>query len=302
MSSTTTSATDTTTRTGFEVRPLDAPLGAEIVGFDLTGQPSGDDLFALLEAFRAYHLLVFRGTPLTDPQLLEVASWFGPQYVPPAGIPVFGTDEQGAVASLSNRKGRGIGSRIPLPYHSDFQYMPVPLLGAVLHSIEVPPEGGDTYWSNLHLAYDELDDGLKARLDGVMGIGVNPWAGEGLGKDWAGEDQLYTDGDVPDFPHPLVRTHPETGRRSLYFSSFITKLEGLRAADGSGEASAAEAQELIDQLNAHVEQDRFAYRHTWRVGDTMIWDNRNTNHKRDDFDQQYPREMHRVQIAGTKPF
>lgn len=282
------------------VKPLDAPLGAEITGFDLAGDPTGEEMFALLQAFREHQLLVFRGQPLTDDELLTVASWFGPQYVPPAGIPVFGTEEQGVVASLSNRKGKGIGSKIPLPYHSDFQYMPVPLLGAVLHAIEIPPEGGDTYWSNLYMAYDELNAALKERIQGVKGVGLNPWAGEGLGKEWAGEDQLYTDGEVPDFGHPLVRTHPETGRKSLFFSSFITKLEGLEGSDGSGPSN--EAQEIINTLNAYVEQDRFAYRHKWQAGDTMIWDNRNTNHKRDDFDQSYPREMHRVQIAGTKPF
>lgn len=277
-----------------DVLPFEAPCGAEIRGLDIGENLSGADVLALLEAFRTHHVLVIRGQRLDDEQLLDLASWFGPQYHPPEGIPVFGTDEQGTVAVLSNRDSVGIGSRIPLPAHTDFQYMPVPLLGAVLHSVEVPPTGGDTLWSNMHQALDELDPVLRDRLEHVKGVGVNPFAGNGSGREFTGDGQLYVDAEVPDFPHPVIRTHPDTGRRSLYFSSFIVKLEGIDDPE--------EEQQLISLLNAHVDQDHLYYRHEWQEGDTIIWDNRCTNHKREDFDQNHGREMHRVQIAGTRPF
>lgn len=288
----------TATMTGTEritIRPLDAPLGAEVVG-DVTGDLTGDDVFALLQAFRDHHVLVVKEQPLTDEQLLRLASYFGPQFVADPDIPVLGTDEQGAVTVLSNRDEKGVGSRIPLPFHSDFQFLPVPLLGAALHAVEVPPPsaGGTTSWSDLHLALDELDPDLRAKIEGVRGIGINPYAGSRQGAGFTGTRQKYVDHEVPDFPHPLVRTHPDTGRQSLYFSMFVHRLEGLD--DPSEEA------ELLDALRAHVDQDRFYYHHDWRPGDTIIWDNRCTNHKRAEFDQSFDREMHRVQIAGTRPF
>jgi taurine dioxygenase len=287
----------TSTTTTLQVTPLAAPLGASVTGLD-PARASAADVYALLEAFRTHHVLVLPAQPLTDDHILTIGSWLGPQYQAPEGIPVFGTDAQGTVSVLSNQDDKGIGSRIPLPFHTDFQYMPVPLLGAVLHAVEVPPSGGDTLWSNLHTAYEELEPAVSARIEGLRGVGINPFAGQGLGRAFTGDGQHFVADEVPDFPHPLVRTHPDTGRRSLYFSSFIVK---LLEADGS-RLDPAEEHELIDLLAAHVEQDHLYYRHQWTRGDTVIWDNRCTNHKRDDFDQSYAREMHRIQIAGTTPF
>ncbi|MDH3705449.1 MAG: TauD/TfdA family dioxygenase [Acidimicrobiia bacterium] len=277
-----------------DIVPLDAPLGAEVRGLDLTADPDGDDVFALLDAFRRHHVLVVRSQPIDDERLRAVASWFGSPYIPPADIPMFGDEDQGLVSVLSNRDDAGVGSRIPLPHHTDLQYMPIPLLGAALHSVRVPPEGGDTLWSNLHQAYDELDDATKQRLEGLRGIALNPFAGQGLGREFTGDGQHFVEHEVPDFPHPLVRTHPDTGRKALYMSSFIIGIDGIDDPD--------DEQQLIGLLNAHVDQDHLYYRHQWQEGDTIIWDNRCTNHKREDFDQSYPREMHRVQIAGTRPF
>ncbi len=276
------------------IRPLDAPLGAEVIG-DLSTDPSGADIFRIIEAFRDHHVLVIKEQPISDQRLLDIAAWFGPQFV--AGdIPVLGTDEQGEVTVLSNRDDKGVGSRVALPFHSDFQFLPVPLKGAALHAVEVPPveAGGITSWSNLHTALDELDPELRAKIEGVNGIGINPYAGNMEGAGYTGSGQKYTSETVPDFPHPLIRTHPETGRECLYFSMFVHKLDGL--ADPSEEA------EILTALRDHVDQDRFYYHHEWNTGDTIIWDNRCTNHKRSDFDQSYDREVHRVQIAGTRPF
>ncbi len=278
------------------IEPLDGPLGAVVRG-DLTSDPSGEDIWNLVDAFTRYHVLVVKEQPMPDPRLLEIAAWFGPQYVAPDNIPVLGTDDQGAVTVLSNRDDIGVGSRVALPFHTDFQFMPVPLKGALLHAVEVPPvsAGGNTSWSNMHLALEELDPALRARIEGVRGIGINPYAGDGKGHGFTGDNQKYTAETVPDFPHPLIRRHPDTGRESLYFSLFVHKLEGF-------EDRPEEEADIIGQLREHADQDHLYYHHEWTQGDTIIWDNRCTNHKRAEFDQAFLREVHRVQIAGTRPF
>lgn len=276
------------------IRPLDAPLGAEVIG-DINSDLSGTDIFTIIDAFRTYQMLVIKEQPISDQRLLEIAGWFGPQFV--AGdIPVLGTDEQGEVTVLSSDDEIGVGSRKALPFHSDFQFLPEPLKGAALHAVQVPPveAGGNTSWSNLYMALDELDPVIRAKLEGVQGVGINPYANGVGGAGFTGDKQKYIDKPVPDFPHPMIRTHPETGRQSLYFSMFIIKLLGLE--DPSEEA------EIIDALRVHADEDRFYYHHEWSVGDTIIWDNRCTNHKRAEFDLSYPREVHRVQIAGNAPF
>lgn len=289
-----------TTTDQLTIHPFDGALGAEVrgnVAGRLDGGLAGADVFTLLDGLRQHQVLVIKEQTMSDEQLLELASYFGPQFIAPDGIPVLGTDEQGAVTVLSNRDDKGVGSRVALPFHTDFQFMPVPLLGAVLHAVTVPPQdaGGDTLWSNMYLALDELPAELREKIEGRRGIGINPYANGIGGAGFTGDTQKYSDDVVPDFPHPLIRTHPDTGRQSLYFSMFIIRIEGY-------EDRPEEEQELLQALRDHVDQDKYYYRHKWNEGDTIIWDNRCTNHKRDDFDQAFDREVHRVQIAGTKPF
>ncbi len=277
-----------------EVLPADAPCGAEIRGADLSQDLPGDVIFELLQAFRRHMVLVFREQQLSDDRLLQVGEWFGSPYSPPTGIPVLGDAEQTGVTKIANVDG-GLAGAKPIPHHTDLQYMPVPLLGAMLYAKEVPASGGDTSWSNLCQAYDELPDAMKKRLDGVKGIGINPYVGEQSAKQTAGENQFFVEtGTVPDFPHPIVRTHPDTGRPTLYMSMFITR---MCEADGSPAPPS-----LIAELNAHVDQPHLYFRHHWQPNDVVIWDNRCTNHKREDFSAQSRRVLHRIQIAGTRPF
>lgn len=279
-----------------EIEHIDAPVGAIVHG-DLSTDPSGEDIYKILQAFRERHVLVIKEQPLPDERLLEIAAWFGPQFTPPPNIPVLGDEEQGLVTRISNADD-GVGARQELPFHTDLQFMPMPLKGALLHAITVPPQeaGGDTLWSNMHLALDELDPELRAKIEDVRGIGINPYAGGRRdAEEFTGSNQKFTQEPVPDFPHRLIRTHPETGRQSLYFSLFMWKLEGF-------EDRPDEEQEILNELRAYCDQDRFYYRHKWNAGDTLIWDNRCTNHKREHFDGDYLREMHRIQIAGTRPF
>lgn len=279
-------------RTDLEVVATGAPLGAEIRGVDLATDVDGEAVFAIIEAFRRHHVLLFRGQDLTSDRQLEIAEWFGPRYVPPSDIPVLGDETQPPVVAVSNGPGGVLGDG-ELAAHSDLQYMPVPLLGSILVAKVIPPTGGDTSWANLHLAYDELDPDLLAAIEGRRAWAFNPYAGSRAIRSLAGPNQRYVDEDVPPFFHPLVRIHPDTGRRSLYVSYLTAGIEGM---------DDAEARELLRALVAHVDQDSFYWTHRWRPGDVVLWDNRCTNHKRTSIDPADRRVLHRVQIAGTRPF
>lgn len=276
-----------------DVIPFDGPLGAEIQGVDLRQAQTGSTLFRVLEAFRQHSVLLFRKQKLSDERLVEVSEWFGPQYIPPPGLPVAGGRDQPRVVKIANRDG-GVGAIGPLPPHSDLQYMPVPPSATMLYALEVPATGGDTGFANLHMAHEELAWPLRKRLEDLQGLVRNPFVEGGYGRSMSGQNQHYTNENVGEFPHPLVRTHPETGRKSLYFSPFVEKL--------IGDINVEEESELLAQLVRHVDQSHLYYMHRWQEGDLLLWDNRCTNHKREAFDTEYARVMHRLEIAGTRPF
>lgn len=274
------------------VEPTGGPLGAEVHGVDLAGDLDGATVFAIVDAFRRHHVLVFRGQEVCGDRQLEIAEWFGPRYIPPNDIPVLGDATQPPVVAVSNDPGGVLGDG-ELAAHSDLQYMPVPLLGSILAAEVIPGSGGDTSWSNLHLAYDELDLDARAAIDRRRAWAFNPYAGSRAIRALAGPNQRYLEADIEPFFHPLVRTHPDTGRRSLYVSWLTAGIEGLPE---------DESRDLLRTLIAHVDQDRFYWTHHWRPGDVVLWDNRCTNHKRSWFDPAERRVLHRVQIAGTRPF
>lgn len=280
------------TEADMQVVPTGGPLGAEVHGVDLAGELSGETVFAITEAFRRHHVLLFRGQDITSERQLEIAEWFGPRYVPPRDIPVLGDETQPPVVAVSNDPGGVLGDG-ELAAHSDLQYMPVPLLGSILVAEVIPPAGGDTSWSNLHLAYDALDTDLRSAIEGRRAWAFNPYAGSRAIRSLAGPNQRYVEEDVPPFFHPLVRIHPDTGRRSLYVSYLTAGIEGM---------DQTESRELLRALISHVDEDRFYWTHQWRPGDVVLWDNRCTNHKRTSIDPSDRRVLHRVQIAGTRPF
>ena len=276
-----------------EIVPFDGPLGAEVRGVDLRFAQSGSILYIILAAFRQYSVLLFREQQLSDERLAEVSEWFGPQYIPPPGLPVAGGSDQPRVVKIANRDG-GVGAVGPLPPHSDLQYMPVPPSATMLYALQVPDSGGDTGFANLQWAYEELSPALRERLTQLQGVVLNPFVEAGYGRSLSGVHQHYSAGKVAEFAHPVVRTHPDTGRRSLYFSPFVEKL--------LGDVGTHEESELLQQLAQHIDQPHLYHMHQWDAGDLLLWDNRCTNHKREAFDTDQPRVMHRLEIAGTRPF
>jgi taurine dioxygenase len=279
------------TQNRVEFVPSGGPLGAEVTGVDLSLEQPGEVVFSILRAFAQYQVLIFREQTLDLERQLTVAEWFGPRYVPPDGEPL--SEHETAVSIVSNVAEGGLHGHGDLSCHSDLPYLPIPVLGSALYAIEVPSSGGETSWSNLYQAYDAVDDGTKAEIANVKVCALNPMVGRMRGVDAASGDR-YTQYRIPTFPHPLVRTHPETGRKSLFVSYAAYELIGLDDPD--------QGPELLARLQAHVDQDRWYYTHRWRPGDLVIWDNRCTNHKRTAFDPSERRLMRRVVMAGTVPF
>jgi len=176
-------------------------------------------------------------------------------------------------------------------WHSDNSFKPVPCSVTLLHAVDLPSRGGDTWFADLRAAYQALDEGTRDRIQGLRCIHAydSPRA-----KGKVAARSVEELAETPDVEHPLVRTHPETGQRALYLNpNRIKAIVGLPA---------AESEALLDTLIAHASQPRFLYRHGWRAGDLLMWDNRCTMHRvDDDLPAGAVRTMLRVILAGTVP-
>ncbi len=285
----------TLTLTNFKITPIDAPLGAVVTGLDASQPVAPEVILQLKQALRDYHILIFKEQKLFDVQLLDFAFYFGSLYVPPDDIPVLASKPgvTPVVIPISNVDGGYTGSG-EIPFHSDHQWTPYPSSGSLLYALEVPDQGGDTYWLNLNLAYETLDESIKRRIADLKLITYNPF----LRNPDAPKARYRLDQSIPPispvFPHPLVRTHPDSGKKILSLSlSTEVEIVGIDPQAGS---------ELIEQLRQHLNQPQFYYQHKWSVGDIVYWDNQATLHYRQAFDPNQRRVMKRVSLAGSRPF
>jgi taurine dioxygenase len=276
-----------------EIRKLADALGAEIGGIDLARPLEGNVFGKIREAWLEHLVIRFRGQKLSDPQLLEFSRHFGELDPPgpnPLGRPFLADHPEMNV--ISNIKeggvpigGLGDGEAI---WHADMTYVERPPMAAILHAIEIPPAGGDTYWANMYLAYDTLPAGLKRRLEGREAIHDATYNSAGTMR--KGYQDVTDPRSAPGARHPLVRTHPETGRQCLFLgrrrNSYVVGLD------------LGESENLLDALWAHATQPQFTFRQQWRVGDVLVWDNRCTLHRRDAFDPRARRLLHRTQVRS----
>lgn len=274
----------------------DAPLGARVEGIDLTAPLSPEQLLQLQRAFAHHQILVFKQQHLTDEQYLRFATYFGPIFRSEGDVPVLASSDEGAtpdIVLVANIDGGYTGSG-ELSAHSDHHWTPYPSKASFLYALEVPVSGGDTYWSNQYQVYEELPAELKSRIAGLQLITYNPFVRRIKG----GQHQLYRDPALPPIsaahPHPLVGTHPQTGRKFLYLDQ-ATEVEIVGLANDEGA-------ELIRQLREHANQNRYFYRHRWQVGDLVLWDNLATTHYRPAFDPASRRVLKRISLAGGRPF
>jgi len=282
------------------VHDLDAPLGAVVSGLDAREPLNARLALALKKALRERRIVVLRGQRLDDAQFLRLARSFGDVFQAPADVPVLASDPYGgntpAIVKVSNVDDGVLGHH-ELSAHADHHWTPVPSSGSLLYALEVPRVGGDTTWIDLAAAYDALNDATKREIDGLQLITYNPFLRR-LKPLASGVFPHYRTPDIepltPFVAHPLVRTHPDSGRKVLYLDE-ATEVEVVGV-------DAARGQALVERLRAHLLQPRFAYTHRWQVGDIVYWDNQATLHARTAFDASERRVLKRISLSGSRPF
>lgn len=242
-------------------------------------------------------LLLFRNQKLSDPDLIQFGKRLGELDIAPFGYTNNQKEREYAeMVIISNVKegGTPIGvlGDAEVVWHSDNSYRENPLSFSLLHSIEIPVEGGETGFTNMYLAYETLPSEIKSKIQHLVikhDITYNS-AGE-LRRGFKHSSDPIT---VPGPYHPIVRTHPDTGYNALYLgrrpNAYICGL------------SVEESEKLLNLLWAHATQEQFTWHHTWKLGDLLIWDNRCLMHRRNPFDPNARRIMHRLQFSGTRPY
>jgi taurine dioxygenase len=272
------------------IAPLSAHTGAEVLGVDLTRPVDAALRARLNRAFVEHSVLVIRDQHLSPQQVLAAVQLFGE--VLPQHNTKFALPECPQIHYVSNQDFYPDGKRyIPGEgYHTDHSNAVEPPKATVLHAVKLPDRGGDTQYVNMHRAYDALPDAMKRRIDGMRALHVY--------QSRFSERKLMALPETARVPdgvwHPLVRTHPESGRRSIYLNPIRTE-----AIDGMAEADALA---LLDDLLAHATQPQFEYRHQWRQGDMVMWDNRCLLHKANgDYDMDQVRYLYRIMLKGDAP-
>jgi alpha-ketoglutarate-dependent taurine dioxygenase len=275
--------------------PTGAALGAVARGIDASAPLDADTLLALKQGLLDHHILIFKRQDLSEPQFKAFATYFGNVFHPPPDVPVLASKDGGAtpeIVLVANVDGGYTGHQ-ELSAHSDHHWAPLPSAGSLLYALEVPPAGGDTSFYNMHLAYETLDAATRRRIEGLQLITYNPFLhqpGEPRPKYRSAPKPLIS----PVFPHPLVRTHPNSGKKILYLdASTEVEVVGLPATEGEA---------LITALREHIASERFRYTHRWSVGDIVYWDNQAVLHARSAFDPNTRRVLKRISLAGSRPF
>jgi len=275
-----------------EVRPNAAALGAEIGGVDL--RAVDDATFAAIHRAWIDHLvLLFRGQTLSDDQLIAFSRRFGDlDWAPIQETGRRFVEGKPEIYVVSNviEDGEPIGSlgAGEAVWHTDMSYIQDPPKASMLYALEVPPSGGDTGFVNMYAGYEALPAALKQRIEGLMVKHDGTYNSGGYVRQGiaATDDPMNSPGAV----HPLVCTHPESGRRVLYL--------GRRRNAYIPGLPLAESEKLLDQVWSYATRDEFTWYNQWRTGDLVLWDNRCTMHRRDAFDSDARRIMHRTQIKG----
>ncbi len=272
-----------------EVRRIAGALGGEIQGVDLSGPLSADSVAEIRRALLEHLVIFFRGQDLTPAQFLAFARSMGRPVEYPFVKGIADYPEIIQVMKLEHERTNFGGI-----WHSDTAYLEAPPMGSMLLAREVPPAGGDTLFANQYLAYDALSCGMRRLLDRLTG--VNSSAKADVTK--TREDRLRTDARDDAraeylAEHPVVRTHPETGRKALYVNVAHT----ARFKDMTEEESAP----LLDYLFQHQVRPELTCRFQWAVGSIAFWDNRCALHNPVNDYHGYRRVMHRITLAGDRP-
>jgi alpha-ketoglutarate-dependent 2,4-dichlorophenoxyacetate dioxygenase len=282
---------------GISIFPVTESFAAEIGDVDLSAPLAPAELAAIKQAFWNYAVLIFPAQNLTEQQHLNFAACFGPLETSVAALNGKARLRLRAdLADVSNLNSRNeiwgkdsrtrmiqLGNRL---WHTDSSFKYLPARASLLYARKIPPIGGHTEFADLRAAYDALPDEFKARLEGL--IAEHSLANSRMRTGFTN----FTDAEragLPPVPQLIVRTLPETNRKTLYIASHAGRIFGLPDTDGRA---------LIDRLIEHATQRRFVYTHRWRVGDLVMWDDRCTMHRGTEFDDlRWTRDMHRATVS-----
>jgi taurine dioxygenase len=281
----------------FEIVPFDAPVGAEIIGLDISRPLCESDFARIHRAHLDHHVLVFRDQRVSPDDHVEFSRRFGELEI--HVLHQFQLPRHPEILIVSNilENGQPIGlGDAGVYWHSDISYKPKPSLGSLLHAQELPAEGGDTLFADQHLAWEALSPELQRRILPLKAEhsylakyeelrAKNPWRPK--------LSQAQIDQVAPAV-HPVVRTHPETGRKALFVSEhFTTRIVDLPKEEGDA---------LLAELFAHSVRPEFIYRHQWRPHDLVFWDNRSLMHLAAGTPDHLRRRLNRTTVVGDAPF
>lgn len=280
----------------FTVRPLGG-LGAEIIGLDL-GQPLNERDFARIHrAHLEHHVVVFRNQQITPEQQIAFSRRFGKLQIHVLAQFLLPGHPEILIVSNIIENGKPIGLGDAGKYwHSDLSYKALPSLGSMLYAQELPAEGGDTLFADMHQAWDTLPAVLRAAVEGRNAVHAYTatYSKPKFGEHWRPQLTAEQLAQVKAVSHPIVRTHPETGRKALFVSEgFTTHIEGLPE---------DESHDILQALYAHSIKPQHIYRHVWQPGDLVFWDNRSLIHLATGCPAHLRRKLYRTTIEGDAPF
>jgi len=273
----------------FTLRLLSGKFGAEITGIDLRYPIDFATRQEIWDAFVRHQLLCFRDQSLSGDEQIVFTEQFGTLERHTirnrgAGNPLLNT-----VSNL-DADGKPTGRLANQLWHSDKSFRPEPCSATILHAVTMPPEGGDTCFADMHAAYDALPETEKAVLEHIRVIHSWELSLAKSGKQATAEEIA----DAPPMAHPLVRIHPDSGRKALFMGEHASHFDDQAMEIGRARLAA---------LEAHATAEEFVYRHTWQAGDLLMWDNRCLLHRAEpNFDTaRHPRVLHRTCLRGSRP-
>jgi len=281
------------------IRQVGPCFAGEVDGFDLARPLSPDDAAAIHAGMDRYAVLVFHGRPVTLEQQMAFTLALGPieqaigtglrenERIPTTFADVSNLDKDDRVFERDSRTRLfALGNRL---WHSDSSFKPTPAKYSLLHAHRIPSRGGNTEFADMRAGWDSLDPDMQAQCEGLVCEHSQIFSRQQLGfTDFTDEERAR----FAPVRQVLVRTHPVTGRKSLYLSSHAGGIEGWPV---------PEARAFLRDLVEHATQRPFVYSHQWRVGDLVMWDNRQTMHRARPFPEHEPRDVRRTTLAGDRP-
>ena len=272
----------------------DKSLGGEIVGLDISKKLTHDQINFINESWNERLVLVFKKQNLDDPKLIDFSKNFGELDPPgpnPYGItflPEF--PEINVISNVKNEQGTPIGNLGDgeAVWHADMTYQELPPKAGILYALEVPENQGNTHFANMTLAYSDLSDAIKEKIDGK--ILIHDSAHNSAGMLRKGYSEVDNPTETPGARHPMVITDQSTNKKLLFLGrrphAYIVGLE------------IEESENLLDEIWKHATQEKYTWTQKWEKGDLLMWKNLNVLHKRDAFDPNTRRVMHRTQLKG----